>query len=84
MVPWEAASPCSPTSSRASRSGCAATKSEIVFVTPTDERTKDDPQVRRPDITKARTVLGWEPQVSVEEGISRTIDYFRERFAAEG
>ena len=62
----------------------AGTKSEIVFVTPTDERTKDDPQVRRPDITKARTVLGWEPQVSVEEGISRTIDYFRERFAAEG
>ena len=62
----------------------AGTRSEIVFVTPTDERTKDDPQVRRPDITKARTVLGWEPQVSVEEGISRTIDYFRERFAAEG
>jgi dTDP-glucose 4,6-dehydratase len=59
------------------------TKSEIVFVTPTDERTKDDPQVRRPDITKARTVLGWEPKVSVEEGIGRTIDYFRERFAAE-
>jgi dTDP-glucose 4,6-dehydratase len=62
----------------------AATKSEIVFVTPTDERTKDDPQVRRPDITKARTVLGWEPQISVEEGIGRTIEYFRERFAAEG
>ncbi|MBY0273962.1 SDR family oxidoreductase [Candidatus Binatia bacterium] len=61
-----------------------ATKSEIVFVTPTDERTKDDPQVRRPDITRARTVLGWEPQVSVEEGIGRTIDYFRRRFAAEG
>jgi dTDP-glucose 4,6-dehydratase len=59
------------------------TKSEIVFVTPTDERTKDDPQVRRPDITRARTVLGWEPRVSVEEGIGRTIDYFRERFAAE-
>ena len=58
------------------------TKSEIVFVTPTDERTKDDPQVRHPDITRARTVLGWEPQISVEEGIGRTIDYFRERFAA--
>jgi len=58
------------------------TKSEIVFVTPTDERTKDDPQVRRPDITKARGVLGWEPQVSVEEGIGRTIEYFRQRFAA--
>src|SRR5690606_15235236 len=47
--------------------------SEIVFVTPTDERTKDDPQVRRPDITRARTVLGWEPRVSVEEGLARTI-----------
>jgi len=58
------------------------TKSEIVFVTPTDERTKDDPQVRRPDISRARSVLGWEPQVSVDEGISRTIDYFRQRFAA--
>src|SRR5262245_37878784 len=59
------------------------TKSQIVFVTPTDERTKDDPQVRRPDITRARTILGWEPQGSVDEGISRTIDYFRARFAAE-
>ena len=58
-------------------------KSEIVFVTPTDERTKDDPQVRRPDISKARSILGWEPRVSVEEGIGRTIEYFRERFAAE-
>jgi dTDP-glucose 4,6-dehydratase len=59
------------------------TKSEIVFVTPTDERTKDDPQVRRPDISKARSVLGWEPSVTVDEGIGRTIDYFRERLAAE-
>jgi dTDP-glucose 4,6-dehydratase len=60
-----------------------ATKSDIVFVTPTDERTKDDPQVRRPDITRARTVLGWEPRVSVEEGLARTIDYFRARFASD-
>jgi len=59
------------------------TRSEIVFVTPTDERTKDDPQVRRPDITRARTILGWEPRVSVQDGIGRTIEYFRERFAAE-
>jgi len=58
------------------------TKSEIVFVTPTDERTKDDPMMRRPDITRARTILGWEPQVTVDEGISRTIEYFRARFAA--
>ncbi len=58
------------------------TKSEIVFVTPTDERTKDDPQVRRPDISRARSVLGWEPKVSVDEGIGKTIEYFRQRFAA--
>ena len=39
-----------------------ATKSEIEFVSPTDERTKDDPQVRKPDISLARSVLGWEPR----------------------
>src|SRR5438105_697457 len=37
----------------------------------------DDPKVRRPDITKARTILGWEPRVPLEEGLTRTIDYFR-------
>ena len=37
----------------------------------------DDPQVRRPDITLARRVLGWEPDVSLREGLGRTIDYFR-------
>ena len=57
----------------------SASSSEIVFVTPKDERTKDDPQVRQPDISKARRVLGWEPQVSLEEGLRRTIAYFRER-----
>ena len=38
-----------------------------------------DPQRRRPDITKAKTILDWEPQVSLEEGIRRTIPYFKER-----
>jgi dTDP-glucose 4,6-dehydratase len=38
---------------------------------------KDDPTRRRPDITRARTMLGWEPQVPVREGIARTIEYFR-------
>ena len=37
----------------------------------------DDPKVRRPDITKARTQLGWEPAVGVREGVAQTIEYFR-------
>ncbi len=40
---------------------------------------KDDPKVRQPDISKARRVLGWEPKISLEEGIERTIPYFRQR-----
>ena len=37
----------------------------------------DDPRQRRPDITRARTILGWEPKVQLEEGLIKTIDYFR-------
>jgi len=37
----------------------------------------DDPKIRRPDITKARTLLGWEPKVPLEVGLERTIEYFR-------
>lgn len=37
----------------------------------------DDPKVRRPDIRKARAILGWEPQVTLEEGLQKTIEYFR-------
>jgi len=40
---------------------------------------EDDPKVRQPDITRARTLLGWEPKVTLEEGLSKTIDYFREK-----
>jgi dTDP-glucose 4,6-dehydratase len=36
----------------------------------------DDPKVRKPDITRARTMLGWEPTVKVRDGLARTIDYF--------
>jgi len=38
----------------------------------------DDPKVRQPDITRARKVLGWEPEVGFDEGIRRTIEYFKE------
>jgi dTDP-glucose 4,6-dehydratase len=38
---------------------------------------EDDPKIRRPDITKARTILDWEPKVPLEEGLSKTIEYFR-------
>jgi len=37
----------------------------------------DDPKVRQPDIGRARTILGWEPRVDLDEGLRRTIDYFR-------
>lgn len=37
----------------------------------------DDPTRRRPDISKARKVLGWQPSVGIREGLDRTIEYFR-------
>jgi dTDP-glucose 4,6-dehydratase len=37
----------------------------------------DDPRVRQPDITRARTLLGWEPRVDVDEGLGKTIEWFR-------
>lgn len=43
-----------------------------------DERIKGDPQTRQPDITRARTILGWQPSVKLREGLERTIAYFRE------
>ncbi|MFM7282592.1 MAG: GDP-mannose 4,6-dehydratase, partial [Planctomycetia bacterium] len=39
----------------------------------------DDPKIRQPDITRARAILGWEPKVSLEEGLQRTLAYFRPR-----
>jgi dTDP-glucose 4,6-dehydratase len=39
----------------------------------------DDPKVRQPDITRARTLLGWEPKVSLEEGLPATLAYFRKK-----
>jgi dTDP-glucose 4,6-dehydratase len=40
---------------------------------------EDDPKVRKPDITRARTLLGWEPKVDLRAGLDRTIDYFRSK-----
>jgi dTDP-glucose 4,6-dehydratase len=58
-----------------------ASQSEIVFVHPQDERTQDDPMVRRPDIAKARRLLDWQPVVPLEEGLSRTVEWFHRRLA---
>ena len=52
----------------------ARSKSEMAFA---DYAVGDDPQRRRPDITKARELLAWEPTVGLQEGLLRTIDYFQ-------
>jgi len=39
----------------------------------------DDPKQRRPDITRARTLLSWEPKVSLEEGLLKTVEYFKQK-----
>ena len=46
------------------------TTAELIF----EPLPTDDPQVRRPDITRARELLGWEPKVALEDGLRRTID----------
>jgi dTDP-glucose 4,6-dehydratase len=48
-------------------------KSEIIY----RPLPGDDPKQRRPDITRARTLLGWEPKVGLEEGLLKTVDYFK-------
>ena len=50
--------------------GCG---SDIVF----EPLPVDDPKVRQPDISRARELLGWEPKVPLEEGLKKTIDYFK-------
>src|SRR5690606_10181127 len=53
----------------------AGSSSPVTYV----PRAADDPEMRRPDLTLARTRLGYEPVVGPEEGLRRTIDYFRQR-----
>ncbi|MGA2220736.1 MAG: UDP-glucuronic acid decarboxylase family protein [Verrucomicrobiia bacterium] len=50
-------------------------KSEIVF----KPLPVDDPKQRRPDITRAKKILGWEPKVNLEIGLQKTIEYFRDK-----
>ena len=50
-------------------------KSKIVF----KELPRDDPSVRRPDITKAKKLLNWKPKISLEEGLIKTIEWFKKR-----
>jgi dTDP-glucose 4,6-dehydratase len=52
-------------------------KSRIIFC----PLPQNDPKVRQPDITKAKTILGWEPKVSRREGLNRTLQYFRKKLS---
>ncbi len=55
-------------------------KSKIKFL-PLPE---DDPKKRKPNITKAKKILGWQFRVSLEEGLKKTIEYFKARLALAG
>jgi len=54
-------------------------KGELIF----KPLPRDDPKQRKPDITRARTLLGWEPRVPLEEGLKQTIEYFRKVVGAD-
>lgn len=58
----------------------AGSRSDIVF----EPLPEDDPQRRRPDISKARAVIGWSPHIGVEEGLTRTIEWFRKELGMPG
>ena len=55
-------------------------KSELVF----EPLPQDDPTRRCPDITKARTLLGWEPRIALREGLTKSLDFFRSKVAEPG
>jgi dTDP-glucose 4,6-dehydratase len=52
----------------------AGSDSKIVF----RDLPVDDPKQRRPDITRARKLIGWEPEIGLEDGLGRTLEYFRQ------
>lgn len=54
-------------------------KSKLIF----RELPQDDPKQRRPDISRAREILGWQPQVSLDEGLQKTIEYFKTQLHAK-
>jgi dTDP-glucose 4,6-dehydratase len=51
-------------------------KADITYV---DARSSRDPQRRRPDISRAKEILDWEPKVNLVEGLERTIPYFKQK-----
>ncbi len=59
--------------------GLTRSKSRIVF----HPLPQNDPKVRQPDITKAKRILGWEPKVSRQEGLRRTLKYFQEKLSKD-
>jgi dTDP-glucose 4,6-dehydratase len=48
-----------------------------------DARSARDPQQRRPDITRARTILKWEPRIGLDEGLHKTVPYFKKKLGLE-
>lgn len=60
--------------------GLTGSRSPVTFV----PRPQDDPELRRPDIALARSALGWDPRVGIEDGLSRTIAWFRSGRVADG
>lgn len=50
-----------------------SSQSEIVF----EDLPEDDPKIRKPDISKAEKLIGWSPKVSIEQGIEKTVEYFK-------
>jgi dTDP-glucose 4,6-dehydratase len=59
------------------------TENKAGIVYQKDARSARDPQQRQPDITRAREILGWSPQIDIEEGIRRTIPFFKQKLGLE-